>query len=316
MLDYASQIWKKIYAIVARFYEDEGWFLASGIAFQAFFALCPIVLLAASLIGVLYSDETSLASTLLVFKNYLPDSNLLLLGQALRGLAEERAALGLTGIIALLWSGRCLFMALELSLQRIWRLKARRSSWRSNMAGMTSALLAAAATLLLMLVSGFISSLQVALSRLPFSMVGGITLDEALFWSRVHSWLLVPVVTCIVFCALYSAVPKGTILWRQVLPGAVFSALGWRVTSWIYIQIIWEFGSRSPLYGSLWGVVGFLLWLYLEACVFLLGAEMIYLSGRLTLPMHVGPVSNSFHIDSHGAEIETDIHPPDENLPI
>lgn len=316
MRQYAAKIWRRVYAVVARFYEDEGWFLASGIAFQAFFALCPIVLLAASLIGVFYSDETSLASTLSVFKSYLPDSNLLLLGQALRGLAEERAALGLTGVIALLWSGRCLFMALELSLQRIWRLKVRRSSWRSNVAGMASALLAAAATLLLMLVSGFISSLQVALSRLPFSMVGGITLDEALFWSRIHSWILVPVVTCIVFCALYSAVPRGKIPWRQVFPGALFSALGWRVTSWIYIQIIWEFGSRSPLYGSLWGVVGFLLWLYLEACVFLLGAEMIYLTGRLTVAMNEGPISAPFRVESHGAEIETDDRLRDEELTV
>jgi membrane protein len=279
-----SRGWRFCRAVVLRFYKNQGWFSASGIAFQAFFSLCPLLLLTASLVGYLYSDETAMTSTLSIFSGYLPASTLLLLDQALKGLVYERATLGITGVVALLWTGRSLFMALELSLERTWNLSHCRPGWRSQLVAICSTLALAAMTLSLMLASTIFSSLQAFMSRFPVPHIAGWTLDEAAFWSALQSWLIIPAATFFAFCIVYASVPYRTLRWRQVYQGALFASVGWRLTSWLYIQVIWEFGSKNPLYGSLWSVVGMLLWLYLESCVFLLGAEIIYASGRLESP--------------------------------
>jgi membrane protein len=189
----------------------------------------------------------------------------------------------LTGLLALLWSGRCLFMALELSLIKCWELPNRRPGWRSNLFAMVSALVLALLTLLLVIGGGLMTSLQVALGNTKLPSIGGWTLADATLWTAVHTWVVVPLATCAAFSFVYTSLPFGGVNWKQVLPGALFCAAGWRVTSWLYIRVIWEFGASNPLYGSLWSVVGLLIWLYLQACVFLLGAELIYVSGRLRL---------------------------------
>lgn len=71
--------------------------------------------------------------------------------------------------------------------------------------------------------------------------------------------------------------------WRSVLPGAVAGTIGWAVlhaVGGIYLNRV--VGPASLTYGAMAIVVGLLAWLYLQARVFLLAAELnVVLAARL-----------------------------------
>ena len=62
--------------------------------------------------------------------------------------------------------------------------------------------------------------------------------------------------------------------WRMVLPGAVFTAVGWLVLTLGFGIYVSQFGNYNATYGSLSAVVVLLTWLYLSAFVLLFGAEL------------------------------------------
>ena len=78
----------------------------------------------------------------------------------------------------------------------------------------------------------------------------------------------------IVFALMYRILPNAQNGFRQQLPGAVFSSLGWMIFSLSYSLYIDHFSSISYLYGSLTAIVLLMLWLYYCMDIFLIGAEI------------------------------------------
>ena len=79
----------------------------------------------------------------------------------------------------------------------------------------------------------------------------------------------------IVFLALFRALsPKGSgMRLRDHLPGAAAAGAGWVLYSWAYSIYVDHFADYSLIYGSLTAVILFMLWLYMNMLILLLGAE-------------------------------------------
>lgn len=78
----------------------------------------------------------------------------------------------------------------------------------------------------------------------------------------------------LVFALMYKILPDTKSGFRQQLPGAVFSSLGWMIFSLAYSLYIEHYSSVSYLYGSLTAIVLWMLWLYFCMNIFLIGAEI------------------------------------------
>lgn len=66
--------------------------------------------------------------------------------------------------------------------------------------------------------------------------------------------------------------PKTSV--KKQLPGAVFTALGWQLISFVFSIYLDIFTGFSSMYGSLTTIVLILLWLYMCMYVILLGGEL------------------------------------------
>lgn len=78
----------------------------------------------------------------------------------------------------------------------------------------------------------------------------------------------------ILFTFLYVAIPNRHTKISRQLPGALFSALGWTVFSYVFSLYV-RFSSRlSLIYGSLTSLIMIILWLYVCMYIFLIGAEI------------------------------------------
>lgn len=96
-------------------------------------------------------------------------------------------------------------------------------------------------------------------------------------------WALMILV--IFFLGIYTFVPDKKLKFKEQLPGALFSTVGWMAFSFVFSLYFNHFGGRnySYMYGSLAAIVLMLLWLYFCMCILFFGAEVnYYLKERFT----------------------------------
>ena len=67
---------------------------------------------------------------------------------------------------------------------------------------------------------------------------------------------------------------ENMVTFKGVLPGAIFSTLGVIIVSIVFGFYVSNFGNYSITYGSLGGIIIFLIWLYLLSIIILIGAEI------------------------------------------
>jgi membrane protein len=100
--------------------------------------------------------------------------------------------------------------------------------------------------------------------------VGNTVLD---LWSIVK-WPLLFVVTVVTIAILYRVSPDANHQgFRWLLPGSALATVLWLFGSAGFSLYVTHFGSYSNTYGSLGGVIVFLIWLWLSNSAILFGAQ-------------------------------------------
>lgn len=131
-------------------------------------------------------------------------------------------------------------------------------------------------TLAVGLFTATLSWIQAVLNHLPHPQFAGFTLDQALLWAWLHTWLIQPLITAIIFLLLYVLLPSRQVPFMAAVPGAIFASLAWRVSSYIYVHWAIRLLELNPFYASVGSIAGLLLWLYFGGMVFMMGAELVY----------------------------------------
>ena len=82
----------------------------------------------------------------------------------------------------------------------------------------------------------------------------------------------------VTFILLYKFSPSSSrenmVTIKSVLPGSIFATLGLIIASLGFNFYVSSFGKYSITYGSLGGIIVFLIWLYLLSTIILIGAEV------------------------------------------
>ncbi len=112
-------------------------------------------------------------------------------------------------------------------------------------------------------------------------------------FKSVADWLIrarsviTPAVLMVFSLLIYKFLPNRKDRLIKQLPGAVFSALGWMVISWIFSVYVDVFRGFSSMYGSLTTIVLIMLWMYFCMYSILLGGvvnvlmyDKIFTGGR------------------------------------
>ncbi|HEY3997644.1 MAG TPA: YihY/virulence factor BrkB family protein [Candidatus Xenobia bacterium] len=255
------------------FGRDDCLLMAAGVAYYAFLSLFPLCLLSISLLGFLWTEPRAVDYTVNVAAELLPPSGTAWLRETVAGIAADRGRLGLLGLVSLIWLGRQLFQALDTTLNRLWKVDQPAVGRILNSLGWVA--IAGA----LILIEGILSAVLTWMLHL----VDGVRIppwlphpavDTVLVWTLLHSWGVVPL-TVFLFCfMLYRRPPRQAPVGLAAF-GAGFSTAAWKISSVIYFTYLATLAQSNPVYGSLWGMVGLLIWLFICAGVFLFGAELI-----------------------------------------
>src|SRR6185503_3277116 len=88
-------------------------------------------------------------------------------------------------------------------------------------------------------------------------------------------WPVILAVVVLIVALLYYATPNvKQPRFRWISIGAAFAVVVWVVASVAFGFYVGHFGSYNKTYGSLAGVIVFLLWLWITNLALLLGAEL------------------------------------------
>jgi membrane protein len=93
-------------------------------------------------------------------------------------------------------------------------------------------------------------------------------------WS-IAKWPVLIILVSLMFAILYWASPNAkTGGFRWISPGGIFAVVLWLVASGAFAIYLANFANYSKTYGTLGGVIAFLVWLWISNIAILLGAEL------------------------------------------
>ncbi|MBC1572585.1 YihY/virulence factor BrkB family protein [Listeria sp. FSL L7-1426] len=239
---------------------------AAQLAYYMLFSIFPMLLIAATLLAYLHIDKDSVFN---MIKEFAPDQIMDFLEDNLNTLlTQKNGGLLSIGIIATLWSASNGMNAVMKSLNKAYGVTNKRNYVVQRLLSMffTLAMLATVGATLLLLVFGQQIGMFL-INHLNFSE------DFLSFWNNLR-WTVTLIVIFVVFTFLYWVAPNRRSTLISVLPGALFSTIGWTVASVGFAYYVNNFGNYSATYGSIGVIIILMLWFYLTGIILMIGGEL------------------------------------------
>lgn len=171
------------------------------------------------------------------------------------------------GIVGTLWVTSSGVEALRVGCSRSWEIKETRPFWRRRLTSIAFVLLGAlsalAANFIIVAAPLLLAHVQ-RLIAIPSVFIVIATLLRIAFAAGLIASTL---------ALLYRYLPRRTISWRRVWPGAWLASLLWIILASLFSLYLSNSGDYSVTYGSLGGIVITLLFLHFSAIIFLFGVE-------------------------------------------
>jgi len=134
--------------------------------------------------------------------------------------------------------------------------------------------------------------------------------------ARVLGILIALVLNMVIFAVAFRVLTDASVKTRDVLPGAIFAAVGWQALQLIGgFYIAHTIKGASNAYGTFAFVIGLLTFFYLAAQITLFGAELNVVRCRGLWPRSlVEPPGTPADQRAYQGYAETQQHQPDERV--
>jgi len=266
-----KQSWKFIVKKTLReFSKDQCTDLAAALTYYAVLALFPALLALVSLLSIFGQGQKGTDALMGIIKDVAPSAANTLQGVVTQLTQSHAGGLGLViGLLGALWSASGYIGAFGRALNRVYEIDEGRPFYklRPTMLVVTViAVLLAAAVAVALVISGPVAS--------AVGSAIGLGSTAVTVWNIVK-WPVVLAVVVSVVAILYYATPnikQPKFRWMSV--GAAIAVLVWILGSVAFGFYIANFSSYDKTYGSLAGVIVFLLWLWITNLALLFGAEI------------------------------------------
>jgi membrane protein len=255
---------------VSEFREDNLTDWAAALTYYGILSIFPALIVLVSILGLAGDSATN---TVLDNINELgPGPAQDIISGAIKQIATSQGTAGIAFVIGLLlalWSASGYVGAFSRASNAIYETDEGRPFWklRPLQVGMT--------LILLLLVA--VSAIAVVISGPLASEVGKVLGVEgtAVTIFNIVKWPVIVLVLMTMLAILYYGAPNvrhpG---FRWITPGGILAVLLWIIASAGFAFYVSNFSSYNKTYGSLAGVIVFLIWLWISNCAVLLGAEM------------------------------------------
>jgi membrane protein len=257
---------------VTEFSEDNMTDWAASLTYYGLLALFPALIAFVGIVGF-FVDPASATQTITGIVSSLgPSTAAQTFAGPIESITANRGASGImaiVGILVALWSASSYVGAFMRASNQVYETPEGRPFWKLRPVQMLVTLimliLAVAVVLALILSGPVVDAVAGPLGVGPIAVT---------VW-QYGKWPVLLVVVITMFAVLYYAAPNvkqpG---FKWITPGSVFALVIWILASVGFAFYVANFGSYDKTYGSLGGVVIFLMWLWITNCALLLGIEL------------------------------------------
>ncbi len=253
---------------VREFKEDHLQDWAAALTYSGILSIVPGLLVLVSLLGLLGKSATQPVITGL--SSAAPGSVRQIVLSAMVHLQHSHAAAGIlaaAGIVVGLWSASGYVAGFMRASNIIYDVPEGRPVWKT-----TPIRLAVTLVMLVLLVA---SALIVVVTGGLAARAGhalGIGPAAVTAWN-IAKWPVLVIIVSVMFAILYWASPNAKHGFRLVSPGSVLAVVLWLIASGLFALYVAHFGHYNKVYGSLAGVIIFLIWMWISNTAVLIGAE-------------------------------------------
>lgn len=245
--------------------------LAAALTYYAVLSVFPALLVMLSLLGVFGEGERTTDAVLGIVDDVAPGAAMDTVRPIINQLVDFRAA-GLTlviGLLGALWSASRYVGAFGRAMNRMYDLDEGRPMWKL----LPLQLIITLGGLVLAAAAAFMLAVSGPVARSLGNAVGAgqvaVTLWSILRWPVILAFMVVAV------AVLYYATPnvrQPKFRWMSI--GSGLAIVVWIGASLLFGLYVANFASYNTMYGTLAGVIVFLLWLWITNLALLFGAEL------------------------------------------
>jgi YihY family inner membrane protein len=254
--------WQIIRRTYARWVEADGNEGAAAFAFYLLLSFLPLVILLVTAGSLFVERDVATQAVVQWVKHYVP-----LTGEQehsavgiIGGMLVARGQISLVAIPLLLWSAMQFLSVLIKATNRIWHSPTY-NWWRLPLKSLSLLGITASAVMIGILLPGIARMFREWLaSRLGLPGWMFATLFQIIPWLVLFYGLIM----------IYRLAPSRATRLSEVWLGALAATLLIWIGEWLFLLYMVHFSSFNALYGTLGGIVAFLMWIYLSSgvCVF------------------------------------------------
>ncbi len=272
VLRYLETFWFYTRRIGKKLMEEDILFLASGLAFNCILTMIPLLLLAASALGVvLNSSQAAIGQVHDILNALFPPQPFATsikesILRVISDIIAYRRSIGLFGAVILIWTATSLFDALRSVLHRIYHLKRTRNLF---------------VTILHDVVFVFLVFGLFVFSNLflwAFALADQLTKSIApLADARIFDigasipTIIVVLLTAVMFYVVYRYIPDTKPPRLAGIISTVTTTILWVVSSKLFAWYLSGFSSIDRLYGPYAFILVLLIWVYYSSLIFIIG---------------------------------------------
>ncbi len=254
-------------AVLQKYSDDQGGYLAATITYYALFAIFPLLLVLTTVLGFVLQGHPDL-------ERRIVDSALSqfpVIGPQLSHSSLHGSKLALAfGIVAALWAGTGVFLASQNAMNQLWGVPFKRRPDPLHARGR--------ALMLLLLLGGG------ALATTILASLATVGARLGLTW-RSGSLVLSTALNIGLFWVGFRLLAAREVSWRQLRGGAIAAGILYELLQTLggyYVGHILKHAGN--VYGTFGLVIGLLSWIYLSAHITLLAAEANVVAARELWP--------------------------------
>jgi membrane protein len=262
--------WHTLKRTISEFRDDNLTDWAAALTYYGVLAMFPALLALVSILGLF--GESTTQGLIDNLANMAPSPANEILTSAIENITSSQGSAGLAfalGIAGALWSASGYVGAFSRASNSIYEVEEGRPFWK-----LKPWQIAITAVMVVFLAA---SALAVVISGPLAEQVGDLigAGEAAVTAWDIAKWPVIALVVVTMFAILYWAAPNvRQPSFRWISPGGIVALLLWIIASAAFAFYVANFGSYNATYGSIAGVIIFLVWLWITNVAMLLGAEL------------------------------------------
>jgi membrane protein len=267
-------IFKILTVAMLRFDRDDGWAIASHVALSVILALFPFLIFGTALAAFVGNQGFSETAINVVFDAWPKSVAEPLTREINNVLTNQRGDLLTFGALAALIFASNGVGALRVALNRAYRVKDTRSWIKTRLQSLFFVLIGCA---VLLSISFLLVLLPLAKSlatkHLPW-------MSDYLELGLYQPQLITTGVLSVGLLVCHKWLPAGNRTFRSTLPGIIFTLICWVPASLGFASYLEGFSTYISTYAGLAGIMIALVFLYLNAAIFIIGAEVNFATAQ------------------------------------